>query len=194
MIIHELLKQKGMTQYRLSKESGIPQATISDICSGKASLEKCSALTLYKIAKTLDVSVDFLLEKFLKENQSRERSSFDIFKSNICHYVKDKGDIPFIIETLETDEVRSLFRQKWYLETFYLLGMVDYLSRVNDIPLCTNYDDIRSCKLEHMVYPSSVMLLSDVMGTEQYKKDCLAHAIPEFLRFNIVECEVRDVY
>lgn len=194
MIINALLKQKGMTKYRLSKESGIPQTTISDICSGKARLEKCSAMTLYKIAKVLGVSIDFLLEESMKENGKAKRPAFDVFKSNVCHAVKDKGDINFLIETLEGDEVRTLFRQKWYLESFYLLGMVDYLSRVNDIPICANYNDIRNCKLEKMVYPSGAVLLSAAMDTEQYKKECLAHAIPEFLRFNIVENEVRDVY
>lgn len=194
MIINELLERKGMTKYKLSKQSGVPHATISDICSGKARLEKCSALTLYKIAKVLEVSVDFLLEESMKENGMTERPSFDVFKSNICHYVKDKGDIQFIIETLERDEIGALFRQKWYLESFYLLGMVDYLSRINDIPLCTNYNDIRSCRLEHAVYPSGAVLSDAAFGTEQYKRDCLAHAIPEFLNFNIVESEIRDVY
>ena len=29
------------------------------------------------------------------------RSSFETFKSNICHQVKDMGDIDFIINTLD---------------------------------------------------------------------------------------------
>ncbi|MCR4681765.1 MAG: helix-turn-helix transcriptional regulator, partial [Clostridiales bacterium] len=38
MLIHEHLQKKGLTKYRLSKESGVAQATINDICSGKADL------------------------------------------------------------------------------------------------------------------------------------------------------------
>ena len=47
MLINEQLEKLRMTKYRLSKESGVPQATINDICSGKADLEKCAAGTLY---------------------------------------------------------------------------------------------------------------------------------------------------
>lgn len=62
MIIDDLLYNAQMSRYRLSKLSGVAQATISDICSGKASLEKCSAGTLYHIAKVLGVTVDSILE------------------------------------------------------------------------------------------------------------------------------------
>ena len=35
MLINEQLEKLKMTKYRLSKESGVPQATINDICNGK---------------------------------------------------------------------------------------------------------------------------------------------------------------
>ena len=79
MNINELLEQKNMTKYRLAKTSGVPQTTIIDICSGKAKIEKCSADTLYKIAKTLDVSMETLIE-----SRMEYRAEFEIFKSNIC--------------------------------------------------------------------------------------------------------------
>ena len=44
--------------YHLCKESGMPQATISDICSGKTSIEKCSAETIFRIARVLNVSME----------------------------------------------------------------------------------------------------------------------------------------
>lgn len=76
--------------YKLSKESGIPQATLSDICSGKTNLEKCSVGTIYKLAKALSVSIDSIVEADLQEkNQEEYRPSFDLFKSSICHKVKD---------------------------------------------------------------------------------------------------------
>lgn len=46
---NEILMQKNMTKYCLWKESGVPQATISDICTGKTSIEKCSAETIYHV-------------------------------------------------------------------------------------------------------------------------------------------------
>ena len=62
-----LINEKNITKYRLSKESGVPQATINDICSGKADIEKCAAGTLYRLAKVLDVSVEDILEDAKKE-------------------------------------------------------------------------------------------------------------------------------
>ena len=62
MNINYYLEEKGMTKYRLSKLSGVPHATLNDLCSGKTRIEKCSAETLYKIAKTLQVSMETLIE------------------------------------------------------------------------------------------------------------------------------------
>ena len=61
MSINEILDNIGMTKYRLSKLSGIPHATLSELCSGKTSIEKCSGETLYRIAKTLNVTMESLL-------------------------------------------------------------------------------------------------------------------------------------
>ena len=36
-------------------------------------------------------------------------------------------------------------------EDLYLLGMVDYLSKIHDLPMYTNYSDIRS-KNSHSLY------------------------------------------
>lgn len=122
-----------------------------------------------------------------------KRTSFEVFKSNVCHRVRNIGDIKFIIETLESDLIQEYFNMKWYPEALYLLAMVDYLSRENDLPLCTNYDDIRNCKLASVVFPSSVLALTAFTGDERYKEESLRESIPEFLRFNIVESEVRNV-
>ena len=190
MTINEVLQQKNISAYRLSRKSGIPQATISDICTGKTRIEKCSVETIYRIAKALDVSIESLVEPIMEE---RNRPSFELFKSNTCHMVKDMGDVPFVIRLLQTNQIRKLYEKKWYPEAMYLLAMLDYLSRENDIPLCKNYNDIRSAKLQKPLYPSSVTMLCRTMKSDAPKEDCLRLAIPEFLRFNIVECEVRNV-
>ena len=195
MFINELLKEKNMSKYRLAKESGIPQTTIMDICSGKARIEKCSADTIYKIAKVLNVSMESLIEENLNPSiEKQKRASFDIFKSNVCHYVKDKGDIDFIIETLSNDEIRTLYDRQWYAESFYLLAMVDYLSKEHDVPLCTNYNDIRTQRLKEPIFPSGVLLSDEAMQTDIHRKEALEKAIPEFLNYNIVESEIRNVY
>lgn len=188
MTILQRIDQKNMSRYRLSKLSGVPLTTINDICSGKSRIEKCSADTLYRIAKVLDVTMEELVEESMEY-----RSSFETFKSNVCHLVRDKGDLNFIADLLESDDIRKHFEKKWYPEALYLLAMLDYLSRVNDIPLCTQYEDIRSAKLQEPIYPSSAYVASLVTKNPLYLRDAEDNAIPEFRRYNIIESEVRDV-
>ena len=189
MLIQEQLQKKEMTKYRLSKESGVPQATINDICSGKADLEKCMAGTLYRIAKVLDVSIEDMLESA----SSEKRSAFETFTSNTCHHVKDMGDVDFMLDVLETDRIRTLYDRQWYPEALYLLAMLDYLSRINGIPLCTKYDDIRARKLSKPVYPVGILMTSEILKSDKPLRQAQQDAIPEFSRFNIYESEVRNV-
>ena len=190
MILNEILAQRGMTQYKLAKTSGVPHTTINDICSGKTKIEKCSAETLYKLSKPLRVS----MEELLKGGAEMEyRSTFDVFKSNVCHQVKDMGDLNFVIHTLETDQIRKYFDKEWFPESFYLLAMVDYLSRENDLPLCREYDDIRAKRLAEPIFPLSVVMAEAATNNNRWKDDSIRNAIPEFIRFNIIESEVRNV-
>lgn len=73
MVIEDILSKNDMTKYRLAVEAGIPHATLSDICSGKTKLEKCSAETVYKLAKAMGVSMEMLTESGIQQTQ-RERS------------------------------------------------------------------------------------------------------------------------
>ena len=73
MIIDDLLKERGMTKYRLAVTAGIPHATLNDICSGKTRLEKCSAETVYKLAKALGVSMELLTGSGIRQAE-RERA------------------------------------------------------------------------------------------------------------------------
>jgi len=192
MTINAMLDQQNMTKYRLAKESGIPHATISDICSGKAQIEKCSVETLYKIAKVLSVSIEDLIRDRMEAPQEH-RSTFDVFKSNVCHRVKDIGDIDFIIEVLESNIIRQYYEKKWIPESLYLLAMVDYLSRLNDLPTAVELNDLRSKKLAKPLYPMSVVLADAVSRTTTHADRSIKAAIPEFMRFNIVESEIRNV-
>ena len=188
MQLNARMARQNLSIYRLAKTSGVPYATLNDICNGKVRLEKCSAETIYRIARALDIPMEELLEPCFWE-----RSSFENFKSTVCHRVKESGDIAFLLNTLESDEIRTYYERKWYPESLYLLAMLDYISRENDVPLCDEYDDLRRCKLEKTIYPSSVLAMSAASKKDDELRHAEVMAIPEFKRFNIIESEVRNV-
>lgn len=187
-MIDSLMKEKRLSKYMLSKKSGVPYSTLSDILSGKTKLEKCSGETIYRLARELEVSMEELLAPCVES-----RPDFAIFKSNVCHQLKELGDIDFIIETLERDDIYKYYRRKWYPECFYLLAMLDYISRMNSVPVCKEYNALREMKLEKIIYPTGIVAATLASGDEEIKRRACERAIPEFMRFNIVESEVRDV-
>ena len=194
MELMSLLKEKQLSVYQCAKESHIPYTTLSDIVKGKTRIEKCTAETIYKLARTLHVTMEELLTECCREDENTPNlKDFEIYKSNICHLVKDKGDMDFIIDILKENQIRTYWERQWYRESFYLLAMVDYLSRENGLPLCNDYEDIRNCKLSEPLYPRDIILAAKLDGFLDRKEQCLKEAIPEFLRFNIIESEIRNV-
>lgn len=188
MIINELMAKKNISMYRLSKITNIPYTTINEMCNGKTNFRKCPAETVYKIAKALDTTVEELIEA-----KEEKRVDFELFKSHICHQVKEMSDIPFMIELLETDRIREYETKKWWPECLYLLAMLDYLSRIHDFPLAGKYDDLRKRKLKKPIYPAGILALDFALKDSDIKLKAYHESIPEFKRFNIIESEIRNV-
>lgn len=62
MNLQNVLDNRNITKYHLSKISGIPKTTIIDICSGKSSIGRCSAKTVQLLAKALDCTMEKIME------------------------------------------------------------------------------------------------------------------------------------
>ena len=95
MRISYIMKQKKMTPYQLSKISKIPYATLSDILSGKTEITKCSAGTIYKLSKALQVSMESLLDnemvrlqQLYEKEQSYECGLPDYLQNDLDAYKK----------------------------------------------------------------------------------------------------------
>lgn len=130
----------------------------------------------------------------MKQKQDQPyRSDFEIFKSTICHRLKDMGDIDFIIHTLTSGEIRTFYERQWYPECLYLLAMLDHISKLNDIPLCSGFNDLRRRKLSRVIYPRDVLLLCALYHNDDAKKQAEEDAIPEFRQYNIIESDIRNV-
>ncbi len=61
MTFLDLISNKKTTVYSLSRDSGVPKTTLTDIATGKADLMECSGKTLLAISKSLKVTIEDLL-------------------------------------------------------------------------------------------------------------------------------------
>ena len=92
MEINKLLQEKGLTKYRLSVLSGVPHATLSDLCNGKTSIGKCSVETIYKLAKALGVSMETLVEDAFKPKPSGEELREKSYEYGLPEYLQSDLD------------------------------------------------------------------------------------------------------
>ena len=61
MNLQEYIDSRNITKYHLSQISGVPKTTVIDICSGKSSLQKCSARTVQQLAKALGCTMEYIM-------------------------------------------------------------------------------------------------------------------------------------
>jgi len=189
MTIEQRLKEKELSIYECSKRSDIPYTTLSELVRNKTRLAKASVETVYRLSRTLNCSIEDLYEE-----SNNKFDDFELFKSNVCHELKFLGDNEFIIRHLTKDDISSFWKRGQYLEALYLLAMVDYISRINEIPIAHYYDDIRSCKMKEMIFPRDVIITNEILCDSNAKEKAIKEAIPEFLKFNIIEGDIRNVF
>ncbi len=70
MTFLDLVAYKKLTLAELSRRSGIPNSTLSDIANGKTDILDCSGKTLLGISKVLGVSIEELLNLEPEEAKS----------------------------------------------------------------------------------------------------------------------------
>lgn len=68
--------------------------------------------------------------------------------------------------------------------------MIDYLCRLENLPLIEKFDCIRRYRLPKLVYPYSFNFINN----EELLDSALAKAIPEFYRHGLVEGGIFNVY
>lgn len=93
MEINKLLQEKGLTKYRLSVLSGVPHATLSELCNGKTNIVRCSVETVYKLANALGVSMEMLVEDAFKPSKaSREELREKSYEYGLPEYLQKDLD------------------------------------------------------------------------------------------------------
>ena len=182
-MLKTLLQRKNISIYALAKECGISYSSLHYIVNGRTSYENCSVQIFKSIADALQITMDELY----KECQYT-KDDFEIFKSNIGHQVKSMGQLEFLQETLCSDIVEDYWNKDMRLPALYLVAMVDYLSRMNEIPLCSKYHEYRHYRLTEPVYPMSYWAQKKIDASFELKD-----IIPEFEKYGIMEGGVFDV-
>lgn len=66
------MQELGMTQYRLAKASGVPQASVASIMHGDT--KNPGTLTMRKLAKALDCELEEICEELPPRNDDEEAS------------------------------------------------------------------------------------------------------------------------
>ncbi len=143
-----------------------------------------SARTTQKVKK--DLRVSRCLEEYM---------TFELFKSEVCHLLKSKGDIDFVETILTFNFVGILWNKKWYSKAFYILALLDYISDKYTVPYFDEYNSYRQLKLDYIIFPTDVIYL-DKLGHHDAKQtaidECKDDAIGKyFFKYGIIE---RDIY
>lgn len=183
MNIDTIRKKRGMSIYELAQHSGVPYPTVYAICHETADIRKCQFETVAKLAETLHVSLDDMYKE-------QKPQTFTFFRCAECHKVKSMGQLGYIEDALINDRINSYYKQKDYPKALYVLSMLDYLSRINKLPLCKEYKFIRSKKLSKPLYANGIILSDILENSNKNRTRSEAAAIPEFKAHNIIEAEV----
>lgn len=185
MKLYELLIKQNISKYELSKRAQIPYTTLNDLFNEKTDLSKSSAAVVYRLAKALDIPMESLLTE---SSLTPVRSDFESFKSTIRHLIQEQSDLVFLQRVITEAWIDQYVKHQWFAEALYTLAMVDYLCRIHELPIIRDYESLRSMRLAHPLYPSSLMVMSLAERRQAFDT-----SIAEFKRFNIVENEIRRV-
>lgn len=125
------------------------------------------------------------------EKNMHTSQDFEVFKGNVYVRIQENGPLDFISKILVSNVIEEYWNDQNTLYAIYLLAMVDYLSKMNGVPLYSKYDYMRKYKLKDRIYPLSITISAkiDNKSEEEYIDD----AIPEFLKYNIVEGDIFNV-
>jgi len=136
LLLNDILEERHISKYSLSKRTGIPYMTLNDICSGKTNIEKCTAETIYKLSKELGVSMEALVEPSmlsrsqfeanLKKQIEKVAEKYSVkkvvlFGSRALGTNRENSDVDLIAEFSKPVSIITLSKMKNELED--LLGL-----------------------------------------------------------------------
>ena len=187
-LLEELMKQYKTTMEDLMIYTNLAEDKLMSFITGDISILDCPVKIFADLAKTFGLTVQELWD--MAEHYDFDPKAFEIFKSNTCHAVKEMGNKEFINEIVNKEYIEDYWDNKNRLCACYLLAMIDYLCRLENLPLIEKFDCIRGYRLPKLIYPYSF----NFANNPNMIKKALAQAITEFYKHGIVEGDVFNVY
>lgn len=185
MHLKQYLEDNGISIYKLASSASVAYPTVYNIVNEKVDILNCALGVVKKIANALGLTLEEML------TLCDRNYTFALFRGEQCNLVRRLGEIDYIVDLVKKRKIDYYWKLDMKMEAFYLLAMLDYLSNRNNLPRCTDYEEIRKNRLLDPVYPADTELTEKLLDKDIRQK-MLAKAIPEFLAFNIVESEVID--
>lgn len=188
MTFRELLQERNISGYQLSKKTNIPYMTISDLINGKTNLLNISLKNAIEIADYLNISIKELIDL----NNNVVFVEFIYFRNETLNELKRLGIKPFVSKIIREKTIDYYYKNGGYNYAYYLLALIDYLCRLNNLPLYTKrYNKLRKEKLEKAFFVGSELIRFN--SIEEAEKTIGIKVIPEFAKFNIIEEDVFNV-
>ena len=135
MYIKQYLEDNRISIYKVANNAVVAYPTVFNIVNGKVDILNCALGVVKKIADALGLTIDELLTLCDKNR------TFELFRGEQRHLVKRMGEIAYVIDLLENKKIDYYWKLDMKTEAFYLLAMLDYLSRRNDLPICEEYNE-----------------------------------------------------
>ena len=187
MKFKELLNNKNITGYALSKATRIPYTTINDLINGRTIIQNISLKHAILISDYLEIDL-ITLSKI----ETVDFIDFRYFRNNILQELKRLGPKDFFHLTIREKQVDYYYKNNGKEYAYYLLALIDYLSRKYGIPKYNKrYNDLRKEKLQNPFFVGSQIITFNTI--EEAEEKLKIQVIPEFKKFNIIEEDVFNV-
>lgn len=204
MFLNELMDENDMSRAELSRISGVPESILRDILNGKAQIDHCEAGTLMAIADALDTTVEEIVTNYWDFWESTlnpdEMEKIPVHDNDLLAYfymavsatllkMGKAGEMGFVCDICNTDFVEAFFSPKSYRTALFLVGMIDYIHRKNNMNPDPRFDAIRDFCLDQPVYALDTLASDDADDLVKAKAFAEENAIPELVCFNIFMTE-----
>lgn len=139
------------------------------------------------MAKQVYVKYDMRLNRLMSA-----RLSYDTFRSEVGHMYHFDGDYLFVSKVMKANLITKLWNKKEHAKALYILAVIDYLSWKNKVPFFPDFEPLRSCKLNELLFPAEVIMMDKIEHSDTNRKKALETCKNDecgrfFFRHNIIE-------